>query len=136
MKRDWLKWVDCSLEEGVTFEGLELLAEAHPTRPFGLFASFNKKRLVELTYTLSIASIDALLPSLDKLYGEAFRMTYDKKGLVDLATWSDGDASLDIELVPICPAVADRDFLHLGMGLPSSAVRVRIRFNALPSSGP
>jgi hypothetical protein len=136
LKRDWLKWVDCSLEEGVTFEGHELVAEVYPTRPFGVFASFNRKRLVELTYTLSITSINALLPSLDKRYGEAFRMTYDRKGLVDSATWSDQEASLDVELVPIYDAAADRDFLRLGAGLPGSAVRVRIRFNAPPSSGP
>jgi hypothetical protein len=136
LKRDWLKWVDCSLEEGVTFEGRELLAEVYPARPFGVLASFNRKRLVELTYTLSITSIDALLPSLDKRYGVAFRMTYDRKGLVDSAAWSDHEASLDVELVPISPAVADRDFLRLGVGLPGSAVRVRIRFNSLPPSGP
>src|ERR1700688_527411 len=35
-KRDWLLWVDCSLEKGVTFEGHELLAEADPARPFGI----------------------------------------------------------------------------------------------------
>jgi hypothetical protein len=136
LKRDWLKWVDCSLEEGVTFEGLELLAEVYPTRPFGLFASFNRKRLVELNYTLSITSIDVLLPRLEKLYGEAFRVTYDRKGLADSAMWSDKEASLDVELVPIYPTVADRNFLHLGAGLPGRAVRVRIRFNAPPSSGP
>jgi hypothetical protein len=136
LKRDWLKWVDCSLEEGVTFEGLELLAEVYPTRPFGVFASFNRKRLVELTYTLSITSIDALLPSLDKLYGEAFHRTYDRKGLLDSARWSDREASLEVELVPISPAVADRDFLRLGVGSPGSAVRVRIRLNALTTSGP
>ena len=136
MKRDWLKWIDCSLEEGVTFGGKELFAEANPTRPFGLFASFNRKRLVELTYMLSTTSIDALLPSLDKLYGEALRMTYDRKGLVDSATWSDQEASLDVDVVPICAAVADRGFLRLGVGLPGSAVRIRIRFNALASGGP
>jgi hypothetical protein len=32
--------------------------------------------------------------------------------------------------------VADRDFLRLGVGSPGSAVRVRIRLNALTTSGP
>jgi hypothetical protein len=136
LKRDWLKWVDCGLEEGVNFEGHELLAEVSPTLPFGVFASFNSKRLVELTYTLSITSIDTLLPVLAKRYGKAFLTTYDRKGLMDSATWSDREASLIVELAPICSAMADRDFLRLGVGLPGSAVRVRIRFNALPSSGP
>lgn len=136
MKRDWLKWIDCSLEEGATFEGLELLAEVHPSRPFGVFASFNRKRLVELTYTLSTTSMDALLLILEKRYGKAFRTSYDRKGLVDSATWSDREASLEVQLAPMCPAVADRDFLRLGVGPPGSAVTVRIRFKALPSSGP
>jgi hypothetical protein len=45
-KANWLLWVDCSLEKGVSFEGQELLARSNPDRPFGVFASFYKRKLI------------------------------------------------------------------------------------------
>jgi hypothetical protein len=65
-KTNWLPWVDCSLAKGGAFEGQVLLAEANPARPFGILGTFYMKRLVELSYTLSTTSIDALLQILDR----------------------------------------------------------------------
>src|SRR5580704_9859050 len=135
-KRDWLRWVDCSLEKGVTFEGHELLAEADPARPLGIFASFYKKKLVELSYTLSAASIETLLPILDRGYGAADHVARNGAGFLDSVTWAGRTATLDVELVPILPTAVDRDFLRIGKYTPSRAVRVRIRFNAVPSCDP
>jgi hypothetical protein len=135
-KTTWLLWVDCSLEKRVAFEGKTLLAEVDPIRPFWVFASFYKKRLVELTYTLSTESMDALLPIFDRRYGESIRTTYNRTGFVDSAEWSDREASLDVELVPISLAIADRDFLRIGGGLSINAVRIRIRLKRMPPSDP
>lgn len=135
-KTNWLLWMDCSLERGVTFEGRSLLGEVFPTRPFGLFASFYKKKLVELSYTLAATSIDDLLPTLNKRYGQASRVTYNRTGNVDSASWAGRTAFLDVELVPISPAVDDRNFLKIGKGPPSNAVRIRLQFNAMPPSDP
>jgi hypothetical protein len=132
-KGNWWLWVDCSLEKGVTFEGHELLAEVDPARPFGLFASFYKRKLVEVSYTLCLASVEALLPILYKGYGAADNVAHNKAGSLDAATWKGSTASLDVELVPIFPAVSDRDFLQIGKGLPRSAVRIRIHFSNMPS---
>ncbi len=131
-KRDWLLWVDCSLEKGVTFEGHELLAEADPARPFGIFASFYKKKLVELSYTLSAASIETLLPILDRGYGSADHVVRNGAGFLDSVTWAGRTATLNVELVPISPAAVDRDFLRIGGGRLSSAVRIRTRLNQMP----
>jgi hypothetical protein len=133
-RRNWLLWVDCSLERGATFQGQQLLAEVNPAQPLGIFASFYKKRLIELTYTLSITSIDELLPGLEEHCGDATNVVRNSAGLVDSITWVRRVASLDVEIVRISAAVADRDFLRLGQGLPGSAVRVRIRFNPKPRS--
>lgn len=135
-KANWLLWVDCSLEKGVTFEGHELLAEVDPARPFGLFASFYKRKLVELSYTLAVASIEALLPILYRQYGAADYVAHNKAGLLNAATWKGSTASLDVELVPILPAVSDRGFLQIGKGPPGSAVRIRIHFSNMPSGNP
>ena len=135
-KANWLLWVDCSLEKGVTFAGHELLAEVDPARPFGLFASFYKRKLVELSYTLSLASVEALLPILNREYGPADHVAHNKAGSLDAATWKGSTASLDLELVPILPAVSDRYFLQIGKGLPRSAARIRIRFSNIPSGNP
>src|SRR4029077_19353818 len=75
-KTNWLRWVDCSVAKGNTFEGQELLAEAIPARPFGILGSFYKKKLVELSYTLSTPSIDELLQILNRKYRRASRITY------------------------------------------------------------
>ena len=136
LKMHWLLWVDCSLEKGVTFEGRELLAEADPTRPFGILASFYEKKLVELSYTLSTESIDVLLPILNREYGEASHTTYDRAGHAAFVTWAGRVASLDVELVPVPRAIAEGNFLRIGEGPPSSAVRIRTRLNDMPSSDP
>ncbi|MHB8501428.1 MAG: hypothetical protein ACYDCG_19860 [Candidatus Acidiferrales bacterium] len=120
----------------MTFEGQRLLGDTDPTRPFGIFASFYKKKLVALSYTLSSASIDDLLPILDKRYGKANRSTYNRAGYVDFASWAGQKADLDVELVPIAPVVADRNFLRIGEGLPCNAVRIRARLNRMPPSDP
>ena len=135
-KAGWLKWVNCSLQSGSTFAGERLLGEVNPTRPFGLFASFYKKKLVELSYTLAATSIDALLPVLSKWYGQARRVTYDKKGRVDFASWVARKALLDVKLVPIAPAIADGSFLRVGEGMPSTAVRICTRLDSVPETDP
>jgi hypothetical protein len=135
-KTNWLRWVDCSLAKGDTFEGQELLAEANSARPFGILGSFYKKKLVELSYTLSTTSIDALLQILDRKYRQATRITYDRAGHVDFVEWADRVASLDVEFAPIFPAIAKGNFLRIGEGQPSNAVRIRTRLNNMPSSDP
>jgi hypothetical protein len=131
-KTNWLLWVDCSLERGVSFEGQELLARSDPDRPFGVFASFYKRKLFELSYTLSTTSIEDLLPILLRVYGEPNHITRSTAGLLDSVTWADHEANLDVELVPISPAAVDGDFLRIGKGLPARAVRIRIRFRTVP----
>ena len=135
-KANWLKWVNCGLEKGPTFAGQRLLGETNPTRPFGLYASFYKKKLVELSYTLAATSINDLLPALTKRCGHANRVTYNKSGNVDFASWAGRKTLLDVELVPIAPAIADQSFLRLGLGMPSSAVRIRMRLNGIPETDP
>lgn len=135
-KGNWLKWVNCSLERGPMFAGYRLLGEANPTLPFGLFASFYKKKLVELSYTLAATSIDDLLPVLSKQYGQANRVIYNKSDDVDFASWVGGKALLDVELVPITPAISDRSFLRVGEEMSSSAVRIRTRLDSVPEADP
>ncbi len=135
-KRNWLLWVDCCLESGVAIVGQNLLRETNPSRPFGVFASFYKKRLAELSYMVSITSIEALLPILTRRYGEATRITYNSIGSVDCAFWANQKATVYVELVPIAAVTVDRNFLRIGVGPPSSAVRIRTRLNKMPQSDP
>jgi hypothetical protein len=124
--------VDCSLEEGVSFEGQELLARSDPGRPFGVFASFYKKKLIELSYTLSNTSIEDLLPILYGAYGDPDHITRSEAGFLDSVTWAYRKVSLDVELVPISSAVVDGNFLRIGKGIAGNAVRIRIRSRPAP----
>jgi len=130
-KRNWLLWVDCSLERGVSFTGQELSARANSGGSFGVFASFYKRKLIDLKYTLSATSIEALLPVLKRAHGEPAHITRDTSGFLDSAAWDDHAASLVVELVPVSPTVVDGDFLRIGKGLPASAVRIRISFKTI-----
>jgi hypothetical protein len=131
-KTNWLLWVDCSLEKGVSFEGQELLARSDPDRPFGVFASFYKRKLIELSYTLSTTSIEDLLPILHRVYGKPDQVTRSAAGILDSVTWAYHKVNLDVELVPISPAVVDGNFLRIGKGLVGNAVRIRIRPRTTP----
>jgi hypothetical protein len=133
-KKNWLLWMDCSLGKGVSFEEPELLAKINPYRPLDIFASFYKRKLVELYYTLSSTSIEGLLPILHRAYGEPNHTTRDPAGFLDSVTWADHTASLVVEVVPISPVTADGHFLRIGKGSPTSAVRIRIHFGTIPPS--
>jgi hypothetical protein len=123
-------WIDCTLNKGVVLDGQKLLAEADSTKPFGLLASFYDNRLVQLTYTLDLASIEPLLPILKDRYGGAANITRDSKGNLDLISWTDRKTEVSVRLVPISPAVADKNFLRIVAGVSTDAVQVRMRSTA------
>lgn len=131
-KANWLLWADCSLEKAVSFGGQGSLAGVDPARLPVVFASFYEKKLVELSYTLSITSIEAVLPILSRGIGAADRVVRNQTGFFDSATWADRAASLDVELVPILPAVVDGNFLRIGKGAAGNTVRIRIRSRTTP----
>jgi hypothetical protein len=131
-KANWLLWVDCSSEKVASSEGPELLAGVVPGHPLMVFASFYKRKLVELSYTLSITSIEALLPILSRRIGTADRVVHNQAGVLDSVTWADRAVSLDVELVPTLPAVVDGNFLRIGKGLAGNTVRVRIHSRTTP----
>ncbi len=133
-KLKFSSWIVCGLQKGATFEGWPLLDEVDPARPFGLLASFYHKRLVELNYTLAIASIDGLIPSLKRQYGRPTHITLEKNGEASSVSWTGHHgAQMEVAVVTIPPAVADQDFLRIGEGEPGRAVRIRIRYSHAPS---
>lgn len=116
--------------------GQKLYAEANPSRPFGMLATFYKRRLVELSYMLSSTSFDSLSLTLASKCGKASHATYDGAGNMVSIEWVDRVASLDLQFVPIFPAIAKGNFLCIRKGQESNALRIRTRFNTMPSSDP
>ena len=97
-KKAWLLWIHCSLETGVTFGGYKLLCESEPRYPFGAYATFYRKRLVAITYTLSTANIESLV----SLIGRGrVSMTKVDCGVLTGVSWSDKGSSIVIQLIPI-----------------------------------
>ena len=135
LKEEWLTWVDCGLEKGIKFKGLEILAEVNPSQPFGMFATFHEKKLVDLSYILAIPSINILLPTLREEFGSPSQILSAGDGDVESVTWVGQTASLVLEFVPLPPIVAERHFLRMHSGPPIHAVRVRICLNSTPPSG-
>jgi len=124
--RDWLLWVDCSIERGISLRGQKVLAETNPSEPFGVFAKFYKKRLVELSYTLPASSASVLFPIFVKELGKPSRTFPSASGDMLAATWADHQASLELGFVSLSPTVADEGFLRIGQGNPVQVFRVRL----------
>ena len=103
-KKAWLLWIHCSLETGVTFAGYKLLSESEPRYPFGVYATFYRRRLVSITYTLSQLSTEEI-ESLVSLIGHDCRRpliwTEDDEGVVTGVHWGDKRLSVVIRSVPI-----------------------------------
>lgn len=132
-KAHWLAWVDCSVERGVSFMGVETLAEADPAHPLGMFATFHDKQLVELSYTLAIRSTETLLPRIASELGEPTRVVPAGSNEPESFTWIGQSESLTLEVIPV-RFVAAGPYLLIGSNAPLSAVRVRIYFNISSTS--
>ncbi|MGB2591091.1 MAG: hypothetical protein WA853_03160 [Candidatus Acidiferrum sp.] len=89
-----------------------------------MWASFYDKRLVELNYTIAMTSIDGLIPLLESHFGQPDRITHESDGTVSFASWIRKGAQMEVSVVAIAAAVADEEFLHVGVGQPSRAVQV------------
>jgi hypothetical protein len=100
-KKAWLLWIHCSLEAGVTFGGYKLLSESEPRYPFGEYATFYRKRLVSITYTLSTASIESLVSLIGHECGQPLIWTKDDEGVLTGAYWGTKRLSVVIRSVPI-----------------------------------
>jgi hypothetical protein len=133
INKEWLLWVDCGLESGVTYEGQGLLAEADPAHPFGMVARFYKEKLFELTYALAPSSMQTLVSLLDEKLGKPSQVVRKKEGGIESATWANKVSSLTLDSTLSFPAVADGDFLRVTKS-PAPALSVRIFLNKLPAS--
>jgi hypothetical protein len=133
INKEWLLWVDCGLESGVTYEGQQLLAEGDPAHPFGMVARFYKEKLFELTYALGLASTETLVAILYEKLGMPSQIVRNKGGGIESATWANKVSSLTVDIASSFPAVADGNFLRI-TNSPTPALSVRIFLNKMPAS--
>lgn len=118
-------WIDCNIRTTTVPAGQKLLIEADPTRPFGVFASFYKRRLIEFSYTLAATPLEPLVQTLQRQYGQPSRATRDNTGQLDSVTWLSRAVRLDVSVVSIPAAAADAHFLRLGAGRQGKGIRMR-----------
>ncbi len=110
-RKTWLLWVHCSLDTGVTFGGYELLSESNPRYPFGAYATFYRKRLIEITYTLSNASIAPLVSLIAQECGQPLDLTKDDYGALTGAFWVTKRFSVVVRSIPIQALASDDGIL-------------------------
>ncbi len=110
-RKTWLLWVHCSLDTGVTFGGYELLSESNPRYPFGAYATFYRKRLIEITYTLSNASIAPLVSLIAQECGQPLDSTKDDYGALTGAFWVTKRFSVVVRSIPIQALASDDGIL-------------------------
>ena len=135
LKARWFTWVDCGFEHGVTFMGVETLAQANPSLPFGMFATFHDKRLVELSYTFEIQAVSSLYPALVSKLGQPTQHLHGTEGRLESATWTAQEGSLTLELVTMSFFV-DGQFLHFRAGVsPVRSAKVTIYLKELYAGG-
>jgi hypothetical protein len=136
LKEEWLAWVDCGLERGIKFYGVELYAEANSSQPFGMFATFHEKKLVDLSYTLATQSVKDLLPTMIQEFGKPSLISVTEKGDLNSITWIGQTENIAVELVQLSPVSADGNYLKVHKGDPTHAVRVRVCLNTMLSRDP
>jgi hypothetical protein len=96
-----LMWMYCSFDRGARFAGYELLSELHPEYPFGADATFYKKRLVEITYTISDANVESIVSLIEQEYGPPLGSTRDENSVMMQARWASKRLSVVVRAVPI-----------------------------------
>jgi hypothetical protein len=93
--------IHCGLSAGVTFGGHELLSESNPRYPFGAYATFYRKRLVEITYTLSDANIESVASLIARECGPPLELTKDESGALTRAFWVTKRSSVVVQSIPV-----------------------------------
>jgi hypothetical protein len=132
-KEKWFRWINCSVATGVTFGGYELLSEANPVYPFGAYATFYKKRLIEITYTLSNATIEPLVSRLARDCGQPLDSTKDDHGAVAQASCTTTKFSVVVRTIPVQSMASDKGLINLTRNVLLFATSVTIAVSDKPT---
>jgi hypothetical protein len=122
LRAAWLTWVDCGFENS-TVMGMETV---QGNQPFGTFATFHDKKLVEISFTLADQTIAAILPTLIRKLGEPSRILLNEIDELQSVTWVRWRETLTVEFLLLPPVATDRQFLRIKRGVPARAVQVRM----------
>ena len=125
-KEKWFLWIHCSLSSGVTFGGFGLLSESNPRYPFGAYAIFYKKRLVEITYTLSGADIEPLVSLLARECSQHLDLAKDDHGVVIRASCATKQFSAVVQTIPVQALASDKGLLNVASNVLLFATSVTI----------
>jgi hypothetical protein len=111
--KTWLLWIHCSLDTGVTVGGYKLLSESDPRYPFGAYATFHRKRLVTITYTLSTGSLESLVSLMGRDCGWPLNLTKDDDGVLRRAFCTTRRFSVVLRSIPIQALTTDNRRLEV-----------------------
>lgn len=118
-KIDWLAWVDCG------FYKRSFIA-TQGNQPFGTYATFRNKKLVELGYGFRTESLESVILGLHRSLGEPSQVSYTKGGEFQSAIWVIGKVTARVEIITLPPLTADGQTLRIGEGVRVRAVQVRL----------
>jgi hypothetical protein len=111
--KTWLLWIHCSLDTGVTVGGYKLLSESDPRYPFGAYATFHRKRLVTISYTLSTVSLESLVSLIGHDCGLPLNLTKDNDGVLRRASCATSGFSVVLRSIPIQALTTDNRRLEV-----------------------
>jgi hypothetical protein len=111
--KTWLLWIHCSLDTGVTVGGYKLLSESDPRYPFGAYATFHRKRLVTISYTLSTVSLESLVSLIGHDCGLPLNLTKDNDGVLRRAFCATRGFSVVLRSIPIQALTTDNRRLEV-----------------------
>jgi hypothetical protein len=132
-KEKWFLWIHCSLSSGVTFGGFGLLSESDPRYPFGAYAIFYKKRLVEITYTLSGANIEPFVSLLAQECSQHLDLTKDDHGVVMRASCATKQFSVVVRTITVQALASDKGLLNVTSNVLLFATSVTIAATDKPT---
>jgi hypothetical protein len=125
-RENWLLWVDCSVEAGVSIAGFSLLSEIRPEYPFGMTATFQNRRLVTLALVLAAPSVESLLFEIERKCGQPSKTVLDPGGALSFASWTSGSFTLVVEKTPINAVIYTRGFIRITDQAEEDAIAIRI----------
>jgi hypothetical protein len=135
LKREWYRWIDCAVEEGVHLNGRPATPTADVQLAVAMSATFQDQKLVSVDYTFGAECLDALLRSFVAHFGLPDSPLPRAPNLLKYATWTRGNSRLEIEQLVVHARIDGSGALRIEKKSKAIGVRVRIVVSDLELSG-
>ena len=135
LKREWNRWIDCAVEEGVFAHGQPVTPSMVDQLAVAMSATFQDQKLVSFDYMFEAECLDDLLRSFVSHYGPPDSPLRHPPAGSKYASWTRGNSRLEIEQLVIHARIDGSGALRIEKKSTTMGVRVRISVSNPELSG-